>query len=437
MSRTSILLLAAMVLSFAAAAPPGRAQLHHKPLSYDAMRAGAQRRAVEMHARAAATGVQPAGFAIAAPPVVPMFNYLDVGEYLGEVQIGTPPQSFSVVYDTGSSNLWVPDTLCNDYSVSPSCAVQHKYVNTSSSTFKAACSLLRCELILPYGSGTVIGELSLDTVTVGGLALSGTDFGRVTVEPGPLSEWGAPLFDGILGLAYPIIAMPLLSFLPGPFDIMETRKLLPADLFSVYLSSAYNDTTSFVAFGEVDNGAGAHFTPPLIEVPQDALQAELGYWCTSLTSINVNGKGQPGTVNAGLIGVIDTGTSLIAGPPDVVNPIIAQINVTEDCSNLASLPNISFVMALSGAATQEFVLTPTQYSVRIPGSKGQPDQCQCGLFAFDAGEGLLPLWVLGDPFIRTFFTVFNRGGGGGGGWGATTTTHSPSVAHEDGERRRK
>ena len=34
---------------------------------------------------------------------------------------------------------------------------------------------------------------------------------------------------------------------------------------------------------------------------------------------------------ANVIGVIDTGTSLIAGPPDVVNPIIAQINASTDC----------------------------------------------------------------------------------------------------------
>jgi hypothetical protein len=338
-----------------------------------------------------------------------MLNALALGEYVGVVEVGTPPQSFNVVYDTGSSNLWVPDTLCDDYTVSPSCAVQHKYVNASSSTFNAKCSLtMRCELILPYGSGTVIGELSQDTVTVGGLALADIDFGRVVVEPGPLDEWGAPTFDGILGLAYPIIAMPLLSFLPGPFDVMESRKLLPQDLFSVYLSEKVNDTSSFVAFGEVDDDARAHFTPPLINVPQDPLQAELGYWCVAVNEIKVGGKSQPGTSN--VIGVVDTGTSLIAGPPDVVNPIIAQINVTSDCSNLASLPTIAFTMALAGGAARDFELTPAQYTVRLPGArKGDPDQCECGLFAFDAGEGLLPLWILGDPFIRSFFSVFDRG----------------------------
>ena len=40
--------------------------------------------------------------ALASTPVVPMLNALLLGEYVGEVDIGTPPQSFSVVYDTGS-----------------------------------------------------------------------------------------------------------------------------------------------------------------------------------------------------------------------------------------------------------------------------------------------------------------------------------------------
>ena len=113
-------------------------------------------------------------------------------------------------------------------------------------------------------------------------------------------------------------------------------------------------------------------------------------------------------------GVIDTGTSIITCPPLVCDPIIAQINVTADCSNLASLPPITFTINKI-----EYPLTANQYVVKLPATQadialiesGRGDeaayQCQLGVQSFDVG--IPQLWILGDTFIRAYSTIFNKG----------------------------
>jgi hypothetical protein len=110
--------------------------------------------------------------------------------------LGTPSQKFTVIFDTGSSNLWVPSSKC----FAIPCLLHHRYNARKSSTYKKNGT----EFGIRYGTGEVAGFISSDVLTWGGLSVP-IQFGETTKMPG--ITFIAAKFDGILGLGYPGIAV--------------------------------------------------------------------------------------------------------------------------------------------------------------------------------------------------------------------------------------
>lgn len=106
---------------------------------------------------------------------VKLLNSLDTS-YYGPISLGTPPQNFTVVFDTGSSNLWVPAASCR----SAACQVHSRYDSKSSSSYRSHGA----HFDIRYGTGIVHGVMSRDTLQVGGLAIEGQDFGEILECPG-------------------------------------------------------------------------------------------------------------------------------------------------------------------------------------------------------------------------------------------------------------
>ena len=83
-------------------------------------------------------------------------------QYYGTVSIGSPPQSFQVIYDTGSSNLWVPEKGCVHCGYKWLHGGKNKYDKESSESFVEDGA----EFKIQYGSGAVEGVFAEETVTL-------------------------------------------------------------------------------------------------------------------------------------------------------------------------------------------------------------------------------------------------------------------------------
>merc|ERR1712146_326897 len=156
--------------------------------------------------------------------------------------------------------------------------------------------------------------------------------------------------------------------------------------------------TSALVLGGVDS---KYFTGDFTYLPTQKFLGNQGYWLIHGDDVKVGGSSTgacSGWLSKSCALVVDTGTSIITGPSSKLNPIISKIGtVKPDCSNLDSLPTISFTLA-----GKDFDLEPEFYVLKI--TEGGETECQLGMQAMDQ----LGLWILGDPFLRKYYTVFDR-----------------------------
>jgi saccharopepsin len=312
---------------------------------------------------------------------VPLNNFMNA-QYYTEIEIGTPPQVFKVILDTGSSNLWVPSTKCT----SIACFLHSKYDSGASSTYKANGS----EFSIQYGSGSMEGFVSQDSLTIGDLIIKHQDFAEATKEPGLAFAFGK--FDGILGLAYDTISV---NHITPPFYSMINHGLVNSPVFSFRLGSSEEDGGEAI-FGGIDESA---YTGKISYAPV----RRKAYWEVELEKVKF-GDDELELENTGA--AIDTGTSLIALPTDIAEMLNAQIGATKswngqyqvDCAKVPSLPDLSFYFD-----GKPYPLKGTDYILEVQGT------CISSFTAFDINVPGGALWIIGDVFLRRYFTVYDLG----------------------------
>ncbi|KAF2764194.1 putative vacuolar protease A [Teratosphaeria nubilosa] len=311
---------------------------------------------------------------------LPVSNFLNA-QYFSEISIGTPPQDFKVVLDTGSSNLWVPSQDCG----SIACYLHSKYDHSGSNTYKKNGS----EFEIRYGSGELSGYVSQDTVTIGDVTIKNQLFAEATAEPGLAFAFGR--FDGIMGLGYDTISV---NKIPPPFYNMVHQGLLDEAVFAFYLSDTNNGDESEAIFGGVNKD---HYTGEMTKIPL----RRKAYWEVDLDAITFGDQ----TAEIDSTGaILDTGTSLIALPSTLAELLNKEIGAkkgfngqyTVECNKRDSLPDLTFT--LSG---YNFSITSYDYILEVQGS------CISSFMGFDIPEPAGPLAILGDAFLRKWYSVYD------------------------------
>jgi len=315
---------------------------------------------------------------IDAGSTVSLTNYEDLS-YYGAITIGTPAQDFLVVFDTGSSDLWVPSSSCTE----SDCEDHNTYDSSASSTYVANGETFKIE----YGDGSIgKGILDQDTVSVGGLSVTDQIFAETTKETG--IEFTLPS-DGIMGMSYQdnsaTDSVPV-------FQNMWNQGLLDANVFSFYLNRDQSSSSG----GELILGGSdsSYYTGDFTYVDVTVQ----GYWQFTMDSLAVSGD-STAFCDGGCKAIADTGTSLIIGPTSEVKKINKQIGANEntgliDCST-SGLPTIT--ITLNGV---ELPLEGSDYIYEEDG------YCYTGFEEGDlSAEGID--WILGDVFIGAYYTEFD------------------------------
>lgn len=297
-------------------------------------------------------------------------------QYYGVISIGTPAQTFRVVFDTNSNVTWLPSVGCSK----AQCGDRKLYDNRKSSSY----SHYGIWVEVPSFAGDGIkGTAARETIDIGGIKLTDQLFIEATVI-GPKIYNNLP-FDGVVGLG----TEPQLPEHWSVFDTMNQRYLLDMPLFDLYFHKTRDGADGEIMFGNYDT---AHYQGSLF-----MLRLSGQDWSVPMYYITIGGE----SIWEYFTAKPASALPFIYGPERYINDIHQALGATRsargeymvDCESVPKLPIIGFDF---GAWMQ---LSPEDYVVKVG------TVCYSGFAVGPTGD-----WLLGQNFFRRVFMSFWQGG---------------------------
>lgn len=302
--------------------------------------------------------------------------------FFGEISIGTPAQTFSVLFDTGSSDLWVAGSNCD-----ASCDNLKRYDPAASST---GADTGRTATI-QYGDGSsASGAVYTETVSMGGITVSQQTLISVTQLKGGST---ANTINGLIGLGFKTIsATDSDSFV----ETAISQGHISSPVFSLGLKAPSPEL--YLGGTNPEKYSGDFTCTPV---------TQQGYWL-------VDGAAHPqpdssqGQYSGAMI--IDSGTTLLLGDSQNVQTFYAQIPGAKSCDacgtgfytvpcNAVPTPGFTFQGTTFTIPTEDFNLGQSS-----PGSA----DCVGALAASNEAIGTTG-WIVGLPLLKNVYAQFDLG----------------------------
>ncbi|KAF8492841.1 acid protease [Russula emetica] len=314
----------------------------------------------------------------------------DYDDYLwyGTISIGTPAKDFTVDFDTGSSDLFVPSKNCDS-----SCAGHNAYDPSASNTSRD----LNKTFALAYGDGsTVSGEQYSENVIIAGLIGKKQTIGAATQYSTGFQASQFPA-DGLMGMGFQSISD---YDAPPPVQNLNSQGALTEPMFGFKFASSGSE----LFLGGVDPAYDiSKFT--WVNVTKE------GYWQASFDNITVDNV--PVLELKNINAIFDTGTTMIVGDPAGIMDFFAPLELSSGAEEVSDSPGYytipcDFDTPISVyVGGKEIRISPDTFNLG-PISNGS-EICLAG--AASDEELIGEFWILGDVFLRNTYTAWDVGNG--------------------------
>lgn len=290
--------------------------------------------------------------------------------------MGEQLASFQLLFDTGSSRLWLPSSFCSD----AACEF-HKRYTPSSLPLEDTVNGERAY----FASGVLMGFEVNESMCLGGSCARTKIMAALEESDYPFVDMP---FDGILGL--------------GPSHDSPIRSLQQHGIsaFAFKLGTPSCSFAGQAAFGDLQD-LPPWATEGLMWAPLMPEAEEEGYWLLEVLSMSVGGHlvqtcdGSPNACSA----AVDTGSGDLMGPQDVVDPLLDILDTHQKECKLSALPKIE--IRLRGVERiLTLVLDPSDYA--------ESDGSDCDIHLSSMELTHKPeMWVLGQPVLRKYVSVYD------------------------------